>query len=107
MQLQNIVFFYLKVLLKEQMAIIEDARLALQTSETRLKAILDNSPLLISEVDLDGRYLLINNPIAQFFQLPRSEIIGKTFVQLLPSEIARTFLGPLEQVKNLRRPIDV
>ncbi len=93
--------------LEEQIAISDDAKLAVETSEKRLRAVLDNSPLTITEVDLDGRYLLINSAIANIYQLPHSEIIGKKFAELLPPETARVFMGRLKQVKNSRCPIEV
>ena len=51
---------------------------ALQESEARLQAILDNSPGLIFLKDLQGRYLHINRKFEQVFQLTRDRVIGKS-----------------------------
>ncbi len=79
----------------------------LQATTTRLRAVINNSPLMISEVDLNGRYLLINNAIAEVYQLPKSAVIGKTIEQLLPIEVAQIFMERLNQVKKASRPIYV
>jgi PAS domain S-box-containing protein len=50
---------------------------ALQTSESRLHAILDNSPAVIFVKDVEGRYQLINKQFESIFQISRDAIIGK------------------------------
>ncbi|HBN09008.1 MAG TPA: hypothetical protein DD435_10300 [Cyanobacteria bacterium UBA8530] len=51
---------------------------ALRESETKLRAIIENTPELIFIKDLAGRYLLINDAVAEFLCLPKARILGKT-----------------------------
>jgi PAS domain S-box-containing protein len=43
-----------------------------------LISIADSLPLMIAYVDRDQRYRFINKPFAEWFEKPRSEIIGRT-----------------------------
>lgn len=43
-----------------------------------LLAIADSLPLMIAYVDRDQRYRFINKPVADWFERPRSEILGRT-----------------------------
>ncbi|MBA3849322.1 MAG: hypothetical protein C0502_04925 [Opitutus sp.] len=67
------------------------AELALQNSETRLNAILDNSPLVIFVKDLQGRYLLSNPQHTRNLMRPRDQIVGRTDAELFPPETAALF----------------
>ncbi len=51
---------------------------ALQDSEERLRMVTDSVPALIAYLDLDERYLFINQSGAELYERPASEIIGKT-----------------------------
>jgi PAS domain S-box-containing protein len=65
-----------------------DRTIALQASETRLQAIIDNASALISLKDLDGRYLLVNQQFEKLFCIPDAIICGKTDHEYFPSVIA-------------------
>lgn len=69
----------------------ESAEEALQESQARFQAILDNSATVIFAKDLQGRYILVNSWFEKIFQRPRCEIIGKTDFELFPERTARKF----------------
>lgn len=52
-------------------------------SEARLRAITNNVPALISEVDADLRFLFVNPPYAQLMQRAEADILGHTCAELL------------------------
>ena len=60
-------------------------------SESRFRAILDNSPGLIFIKDLQGRYLEVNRQFEKVFHRTRDEIIGKTDNQIFPPKQAAEF----------------
>ncbi|MDJ0948384.1 MAG: PAS domain S-box protein [Alphaproteobacteria bacterium] len=64
---------------------------ALQASESRLKAIIDNAPLLIALKDLDGRCMLANRHYASLYGLAEDEVIGKTVHELFDADEAEPF----------------
>ena len=80
---------------------------ALKESQARLEAILEYSPLLISEVDVDGRYLLVNAVVDYYLKISPAQMIGKKFDELLPAEMAKRFKERLELVIRERKPMTV
>jgi PAS domain S-box-containing protein len=64
---------------------------ALRQSETRLRAILDNTTAVIYVKDLHGRYQLINRQHETLFHRTRDAIQGKTDHEIFPKEIADAF----------------
>ena len=77
--------------LKEQMKISEEAEDAFQTSEKRLKTLIDTLPDLIWLKDTDGHYLFCNNRFERFFGATEEEIIGKTDYDFVDREKADFF----------------
>lgn len=83
------------------------AEAALRESNQRLNAILEHSPLMINEIDPEGRYIHVNSATASFFGKPSTELVGKTFHQLLPQEISELFWRRIDLVKKTRSPLTV
>lgn len=54
----------------------------LKRSETRLQAIANNLPALITHVDLDEKYTFVNSHIERVFGLPASVVVGRTMRQI-------------------------
>jgi hypothetical protein len=67
------------------------AEAALRESETRLQAIMDNSPALIFLKDTQGRYLHFNRQFAEAFHLRLENTIGKTDAEIFPAKQAEAF----------------
>lgn len=79
----------------------------LRDTERRLRSIINLSPLLISEFDTDGRYLMVNPAIARMFNSTPEELVGKRFSELLAPEVVAVFGDRIEKVKNEHRSIQV
>jgi PAS domain S-box-containing protein len=73
----------------------------------RLKAIYDHSPLLISEFDREGRYLLVNRAVSELFGLPPRELEGRTFSELLPGKDSEIFMRRTRRVWDTLEPLAV
>ena len=84
---------------------IKRSEVALRESNLRLQAILNHSPLLIMEFDLDGRYLLVNPSAADIFRIKPSQMVGKTFSELLPDKTASIFMERIAQVQSSASPV--
>ncbi len=56
----------------------KNAEEALQQANDQLRAIIDTVPNHIYAKDLDGRFLLVNKPLADVFGLEPDEVVGKT-----------------------------
>ena len=63
---------------------------ALEASESRFQAFMNNSPNLafVKEAD-SGRMVYINRPFETFFQVSKADILGKTDFDWLPFEVAQ------------------
>jgi PAS domain S-box-containing protein len=69
----------------------KQAEEALRISESRLRAILDNSPNLIFVKDLEGRYLLVNREFEWTLSVAHDQIVGKTDLDVFPPAQAAVF----------------
>lgn len=75
---------------------------ALRLSEERFRALLDNAPPSIYLKDLDGRYLLVNQSMADRFSTTAEEMRGKTVEDLAPPEISAAYAAQDEAVLRTR-----
>lgn len=76
----------------------------LRALSARLQGILDFSPLLITEVDLEGRYLLANKATCDFLGAAPGAIIGKKIEDILASDAAALFASRVREVAGRSRP---
>jgi len=74
--------------------------------ESRLQAILDNSPAVIYMKDPEGRYLLTNRRHEVLFHIPRDQARGKTDFDMFPEHIARAFQGNDRKVLEAGRAME-
>ena len=63
---------------------------ALKQAERLQRAILDNIPDPAWLKDAEGRFLACNKAIARFYGLPVESFLGKTFLECVPKEAARS-----------------
>jgi PAS domain S-box-containing protein len=61
----------------------------LTATRSQQQALLDNIPFLAWLKDKNGRYISINHPFCDFYQLTQEQIIGKTDFDLLPLDTAQ------------------
>lgn len=80
---------------------------ALQATNLRLQNILDHSPLLICEFDLDGRYLRANPAVSNMLNVSPSQLAGKTFDELFPQQTVGHLKGRIAEVLAAGAPIHV
>ncbi|MFW5777464.1 MAG: PAS domain S-box protein [Spirochaetota bacterium] len=84
----------------------ETERRLRETAES-LDSFLRHSPLLMSEIDPQGRYLRVNPALARVVGTAPSQIEGRRFEEILPAELARIFERRVATVRETRRPVRV
>ena len=57
-------------------------------SQSRLRSILDHAPALIYLIDLDGRFVVINDELEKILGVPREQALGKLREEVLPADAA-------------------
>ncbi len=74
--------------------------------QEQLQQIIDFAPNLIFVKDIDGKYLMVNESAARFFNLTPKEIVGKTDVEIgVSEEKARRFLAVENEVIEHDEPL--
>ena len=91
--------------LRAEIAERKQAEDALQEASWRLQTFLDHSPALMSMFDQDGRYHFINSATADVLGRPRAEIVGQTFADLLPPDVASTFMARVKRIAEVEGPL--
>ncbi|MFO7781996.1 MAG: PAS domain S-box protein [Spirochaetia bacterium] len=75
--------------------------------EERLERFLQYSPLLISEMDPEGRYLRVNPALANVLGVSPAQAAGKRFEEMLPPDLADVFRRRLGRVRDTAQPLQV
>ena len=75
------------------------AQRALEETQSRLRAITDNLPMMLCLKGTDGRYLACNARFAAWYGVTEQDLIGKSTGELLPREQAGRIMS--EDVKVL------
>jgi PAS domain S-box-containing protein len=78
----------------------EDAR---RRRERELQLIADHVPALVSYVGADTRYRYVNRRYEEWFGLPRSEIVGQSFLEILGGAASEQIAGHVQAVLSGRR----
>jgi PAS domain S-box-containing protein len=63
----------------------------INTSRAQLEALLDNIPYFAWLKDDKGRYVMVNQPFASYYNTTREELTYKTDFDILPPELAQRF----------------
>ncbi|HHT9107153.1 MAG TPA: diguanylate cyclase domain-containing protein [Candidatus Wunengus sp. YC63] len=79
---------------------------ALQESEEKLKAILDNTTSVVYVKDISGQYTFINRQYEKLFHVKRDEVKGKTDYDLFPKEMADAFRANDLCVLEAKAPLE-
>ena len=75
----------------------------LKESEGELRIMADNVPGLFSHVDADGRYRFVNKEYAAWFGVPREDIVGKHYREILGEGVAGAIEGYVKSVMTGKR----
>ena len=68
------------------------AQRAQEESQQLLRGIVENAPSLVFVKDEASRYLLVNEPFERFVGKNRAELLGKSDVEIFPSELAAGYM---------------
>ena len=68
-----------------------NARLQLEQSEAKLRAITENTRTVIFMKNLQGDFLHVNRQFETVYGLPRAEVLGKTCFDIFPPELAKRY----------------
>jgi diguanylate cyclase (GGDEF)-like protein/PAS domain S-box-containing protein len=60
---------------------------------SRMEAIIDNLPFEVWFKDVDGRYLVVNKKIGEYFNTDKDELVGKTDFDIYPKAYADAYTG--------------
>ena len=80
---------------------------ALEASEARFHALLDNTAAVVFLKDQDGRYQLINRQFARLYDLTQADVIGQTDYDLFPRDVADALRRNDRTVLETQRAIEV
>ncbi|WP_460207445.1 hybrid sensor histidine kinase/response regulator [Scytonema sp. NUACC21] len=84
----------------------KEAEAAVQASEERFQAFMNNSPTASWITDADGRVLYLSQTYLRTFQLPTQDAIGKSIFELYPNEIAQQFLNNIKTVAQTHQVVE-
>ncbi len=85
----------------------KQAEEALEESEERLRAVLDNSTAVIYLKDPEGRYRLVNHRFEELFHVSREQVVGKTDHDIFPEEVANAFTENDRKVLESGMPLEL
>jgi PAS domain S-box-containing protein len=63
-------------------------RRALGASERRVRAIVDNTPSIVTVKDLEGRYVMANAETGNVLGVAPGDVVGRACVEIFPADIA-------------------
>ncbi|WP_414753245.1 PAS domain S-box protein [Anabaena sp. CCY 9910] len=79
----------------------------LYQTQQQLQVILDNSPAIIYVMDLQNRFILVNQQYEKLFHTTQSEIVGKSVYETWPDDIAYQYAINNRQVITTGMAIEV
>ncbi|TAF57123.1 MAG: PAS domain S-box protein [Oscillatoriales cyanobacterium] len=81
----------------------KQAELALQASESQLRALFAAMNDVIFVIDTEGRYLKIAPTNPELLYKPPAALIGKTLHEIMPPELADVFLSQIRLTANTKQ----
>jgi len=79
----------------------------LREKTLQFNAILANSPALITMFDRENRYVAISQTARDHLGLPEQAVLGKTFRDLFPPEVAAVFQQRVQRVWTSKAPLTI
>jgi diguanylate cyclase (GGDEF)-like protein/PAS domain S-box-containing protein len=92
-------------LMGEALAVVEEMRAELRSSNQLFRAFMDHSPMVGYMKDADGRLIYYNRPFQERFEIGEDEWIGKNDFELWPAEFAQRFRQIDLSVMDSQAPI--
>ena len=83
-----------------------EMRSRLEKERVQLKAILDNTSLLVYVRDLEGRFVLVNKQFEQLFGVDSKTAVGQRGEQVLPEAVAAEFARGDDEVVSSRQAVE-
>src|SRR5258708_22340084 len=83
---------------------IRELEAALQASEERYHTILDNIQDGYCEVDVRGKFLVVNQAYCRMFQRTREEVLGSSYKQFFDAERSARYREVFERVYQTGDP---
>jgi PAS domain S-box-containing protein len=84
----------------------KELELALIKNKTQLQAILDNIPYLAWLKDKDGKYVMVNEPFANYYNSSPNEIAGKSDFDICEKKVATKYhQNDLAVINNKKREL--
>lgn len=77
-----------------------------RASESRLKAMMDNTSAVIYLKDSQGRHLLINRRFEELFNVTQQQIIGKTDAEIFPDHVVAQLQTNDRQVRETGQALE-
>jgi PAS domain S-box-containing protein len=78
----------------------------LRLSRELLNSIIDSTPSSIFAFDLQGRFILVNKAVSEFYGKCKEDVLGKTLHEVFPKEIADNKMITNNQVLVTRKRLD-
>lgn len=66
---------------------------ALMLSEARYRSLVEDMPFLVCRFDRDGVLTFVNENYCRYFNLKKDEIVGRSFLELIPEDDRETVLA--------------
>ncbi|MBD1909723.1 MULTISPECIES: PAS domain S-box protein [unclassified Leptolyngbya] len=83
---------------RQELVTRQRVQAALQESEERFRALLDNSPTVIYMIDAQNRHILVNQRYAECVGSTAEKLQGKSIYDFWPQEIADRFAAQNQQL---------
>jgi len=83
------------------------AEIELQELTARLQGLLDHSPLYITEIDLEGRYLLVNKAVAELAGRSTDDLRGESMFSIWPESNGASILDRIQTIRNTGSSMEV
>jgi len=80
---------------------------SLNEATREIRAFFNRSPALVTVFDQEGRYRLVNPAAAGVLGMTRAQAVGRSFADVLPPDLAATFVARLEYLLEDYGPIVV
>ena len=77
-----------------------------RTSETRLRAIMDNTSAVIYLKDLQGRYLMVNRRFEDLFKLTQQQVAWKTDAEVFPGDVVEKLQANDREVRETGQALE-